>query len=124
MTTKLYDVVVKTGSYTNNQNEQKNRYENIGVMMQGDNGPYLLLKTTFNPAGVTNPDNRDTVLCSLFEQKDQNQPQTQQGYGQPQQGSTQQPQQQAPIQQHQQSQQNNYAQTQSGMPVQGFRQPR
>lgn len=72
MATKLYDVCVKTGSYTNNQGEQKNRYENIGTVMQGDDGgQFMLLKTTFNPAGVPNPDNRDTVMCSMFEPRTQ-----------------------------------------------------
>lgn len=73
MANKLYDVTVKTGSYTDAQGQPKGRYENIGVMMQGDNGPYLMLKRTFNPAGVPNEDNRDTVLCSLFEPKEQSQ---------------------------------------------------
>lgn len=91
---KMYDVVVKTGEYQNNQGETKGRYENVGTMMQGDNGPYLILKRTFNPAGVPNPDNKDSVIVSLFA------PQQQQGQ---QQGGFQQSQQQggfAPQQQH------------------------
>lgn len=78
----MYDVVVKTGEYTNGQGEQKSRYENIGTMMQGDNGPFLILKRTFNPAGVPNPDNKDSVIVSLFEPQNQqqnNQGQQQQG---------------------------------------------
>jgi hypothetical protein len=35
---KLYDVAVKTGSYTDKSGATKGRYENIGVMMEGDNG--------------------------------------------------------------------------------------
>lgn len=74
MATKLYDVCVKTGSYTNAQGEQKNRYENIGTVMQGnDGGQFMLLKTTFNPAGVPNPENRDTVMCSMFAPQQQQQ---------------------------------------------------
>tara|TARA_R110002020_G_scaffold54301_1_gene151544 strand:+ start:688 stop:1044 length:357 start_codon:yes stop_codon:yes gene_type:complete len=72
MAQKLYDVTVKTGEYTNNQGETKGRYENIGTMMQGDNGPFLILKRTFNPAGVPNPDNKDSVICSCFEPQQQN----------------------------------------------------
>lgn len=72
MATKLYDVTVKTGEYTNNQGENKGRYENIGTMMQGDKGPFLILKRTFNPAGVPNPDNKDSVICSCFEPQQQN----------------------------------------------------
>jgi len=72
MATKLYDVCVKTGSYTNQQGEPKNRYENIGTVMQGDDGgQFMLLKTTFNPAGVPNPENRDTVMCSMFTPQNQ-----------------------------------------------------
>ncbi len=73
MAQKLYDVTVKTGEYTNNQGETKGRYENIGSMMQGDNGPFLILKRTFNPAGVPNPDNKDSVICSCFEPQHQGQ---------------------------------------------------
>lgn len=97
MAQKLYDVVVKTGSYTNANGEEKNRYENIGVVMQGDNGPYMMLKRTFNPAGV--PDlsgrNSDTVMVSLFEPQQQgNVSAAQQSQQAPQQGYQQQPAQQ------------------------------
>jgi len=78
MVHKLYDVTVKTGSYTDAQGQPKVRYENNGVMMQGDIGPYLMLNRTFNPAGVPNEDNRNTVLCSSFEPKEQGQQQPQQ----------------------------------------------
>lgn len=99
MAQKLYDVVVKTGEYQGNDGQTKGRYENIGVMMQGDNGPYLLLKRHISPAGFPNPDNRDTVLCSLFSENNN--------------------QQQAPQQQNQngfnqQPQQNNYQQQSQG----------
>lgn len=72
MAKKLYDVSVKTGSYTDGSGQTKGRYENIGVMMEGDNGPYLMLKRTFNPAGVPGQNDRDTVLCSLFAPRDNN----------------------------------------------------
>lgn len=70
MAQKLYDVVVKTGEYQS-QGETKSRYENIGVVLQGDKGPYMLLKRTFNPAGVAS--DRDTIMVSLFEPKDDQQ---------------------------------------------------
>lgn len=84
---KIYDVVVKTGTYTDGQGQQKNRYENIGVVLQGNDGPYMLLKKTFNPAGV--PSDRDTIMVSLFQPQQNNQ----QAQG------NQPPQQQAPAQQ-------------------------
>lgn len=109
MATKLYDVCVKTGSYTNGQGEQKNRYENIGTVMQGDDGgQFMLLKTTFNPAGVPNPENKDAVLCSMFEPQ--------------QQGHQQAPQQQAPQQQYAQPHQQ-YTQPQQ-QPSQPYNQHR
>ena len=66
-TRKTHDLVIKTGSYTNNQGETKNRYENIGSMMEGDNGPFIIMKRTFNPAGVVNPENKDSLIVSCFE---------------------------------------------------------
>lgn len=100
MSQKLYDLVVKTGEYTNNQGETKGRYENVGSMMEGDNGPFLIMKRTFNPAGVANPDNKDSVIVSCFQPQDQQQAVPQQqapqpAYGQPQQ-APQQPYQQEP----------------------------
>lgn len=67
---KKYDLAVKTGSYTKN-GEEKGRYVNIGsVMAKDDGGEFILLNRTFNPAGVPNPENRDTVLVSKFPVKD------------------------------------------------------
>lgn len=64
---RIKDLAVKTGSYTVN-GETKNRYINVGSVMKSDDGStFLLLNTTFNPAGVPNPDNRDNVLISIFD---------------------------------------------------------
>ena len=122
MANKMYDVVVKTGTYQKG-NETKNRYENIGVVMDNGDGPFMLLKRTFNPAGVPDlkGDNSDMVLVSMFQPQEQNQQQQQapqqQGYqqqngiipakqqapgfngGQPAQGGFGQPNQQQPQQQ-------------------------
>ncbi|MBL4622880.1 MAG: hypothetical protein JKY89_10820 [Immundisolibacteraceae bacterium] len=86
--TKLFDAVVKTGEYTNGNNEVKGRYENVGSIMQGENGMFLILKRTFNAAGVPNPDNKDSVIVSFFEADNNKQGQQQGGYQQaaPQQG--------------------------------------
>lgn len=69
---KTYDLAVKTGTYKDKNGEQKNRYENIGTVVEGDNGPYIIMKRTFNPAGVPNPENRDTIVVSMFAPKDGN----------------------------------------------------
>ena len=70
---KLYDLAVKTGQYQNSKGETKGRYENVGSVMQGTDGQFLILKRTFNPAGVPNPEFKDSVIVSCFEPKDQQQ---------------------------------------------------
>ncbi len=69
---KKYDAVVKTGEYQIN-GETKGRYENVGSVMMGDNGPYLILKRTFNPAGVPNPEDRDSLIVSFYEPQEREQ---------------------------------------------------
>lgn len=74
MAQKIRDLAVKTGEYQDRQTgKTKGRYENVGAIMQGDNGSFIMLKRTFSPAGVINPDNRDSVLISIFEPRDQQQ---------------------------------------------------
>ena len=67
---KKYDIVAKVGTYTVN-GETKGRFMNVGVMMEKDGRPYILLNRTFNPAGLPNPDNKDNILLSLYEPKNQ-----------------------------------------------------
>ncbi len=65
MSKKLYDLSVKVGEGTSGA-----YWENIGVVMESDDPskpPYLLLKRTFNPAGV--PGNNRSVIVSCFEPK-------------------------------------------------------
>jgi hypothetical protein len=64
---KKFDLVVKVGEYTDNQGQTKGRFKNVGVMMEGDNGPYLLLDRTFNPAGVGGNEGRESIIVSLYE---------------------------------------------------------
>src|SRR3546814_20315666 len=70
MATKKYDLAVKTGSYEKN-GETKNRYENIGAVWQGENGPYITLKASFNHAGVPRRDGGDRILVACFDTSDQ-----------------------------------------------------
>ena len=62
---KIYDLAVKTGTYQKN-GETKGRYTNVGSVMEGDNGQFIILDRTFNPAGVPNPDNKSSVIVSMF----------------------------------------------------------
>ncbi len=76
---KIYDIVAKVGTYEKNR-ETKGRYENVGVVMDGDNGKFIIMKRTFNPAGVPNEQNRDTVILSLFKPKEQQQQPTEEDW--------------------------------------------
>jgi len=80
MSTKVYDIAVKTGTYMKD-GQEKGRYKNIGCVMKNDDGgSFMILDRTFNGAGLPNPEGRDTFIASLFEIKDQQQapPQQQQ----------------------------------------------
>lgn len=68
------DLAVRTGSYQNAQGEQKNRYENVGVVLRSGNDLMILLKPTFNPAGVPRKEGEETIVLSLFEIKDNSEP--------------------------------------------------
>mgnify|MGYP000470396241 CR=1 FL=1 len=79
---KKYDVAVKVGEYQKD-GQTKGRYMNVGAVLQGKDGPYLVLDRTFNPAGVPNPENRSNLILSLFAPKDGQQPQQQAAAHQP-----------------------------------------
>jgi hypothetical protein len=66
---KVYDLVVSVGSYQKD-GETKKRYKNVGVVMEGDNGMYVLLERTFNPAGCPNDKGSETVLISMMEPRE------------------------------------------------------
>lgn len=76
MAQKKYDVAVKTGTYLKD-GQEKSRYEQVGTIWEGDNGPYLVMKRTFNPAGVPFKDGSDSIFLSLFEPRQDDQPRQQ-----------------------------------------------
>lgn len=94
---KIMDITVKTGEYQDPQSGMtKGRYQNVGSLMLGDDGrQFIILDRTFNLAGVPNPQNRPSVILSLFEPKGQPAPAQP-----PQQGYAQQPTQQGYAQAH------------------------
>jgi len=71
---KKYDLSVKTGEYTDSSGVVKGRYQNVGVVMEGQNGPYILLNRTFNPAGVAGQADRESIIISMFEPKQNDAP--------------------------------------------------
>lgn len=85
-------LVVKTGEYTNQQGETKGEYTKVGVILNNQNGDFILMDPTVNLAGVLLKQNAlaakqgkqpsDSVMVSVFEdQPQQSQPQ-QGGYQQ------------------------------------------
>ena len=67
-TTRKYDVAVKVGEYEDSEGNTKGRYENVGVVLDSGDGEYMLLKKTFNPAGVSG--DGDRVILSFFEPRE------------------------------------------------------
>lgn len=66
---KTHDLAVKVGTYTQN-GQEKGRWENVGQVMNGENGEVLLLKRTFNPAGVPVAEGKDSIIVSKFPVRD------------------------------------------------------
>lgn len=87
---KLYDVVARVGSYTDANGQEKGRFQNVGAVIQNNNGGMnLLLAKWFNPAGLAE-DGKESVILSLFEpQQKAQQAGAQAGMQQPQQQYTQ-----------------------------------
>lgn len=71
---KLYDLAVKTGEYTTQSGEKKGRWQNVGAVMQGDDGnKFIMLARWFSPAGVPDLSGKggESILLSMFEPKQQ-----------------------------------------------------
>lgn len=64
---KIYDVVARVGSYTDQTGQEKGRFQNVGAVIQNSNGGMnLLLAKWFNPAALAE-DGKESVILSLFE---------------------------------------------------------
>lgn len=80
----------KVGEYPDKQSgETKGEYVQIGVILTNDNGEYLLLDPTVSLAGVLAKQNilalnkginqRDNVMCGIYEDQPKHQQEQQQG---------------------------------------------
>jgi hypothetical protein len=68
---KIKDLVVKVGTYEKD-GETKNKYENIGAIMERDDGgKFMFLKRSFNPAGVPYKNETESIIVSMFDVKNQ-----------------------------------------------------
>ena len=75
MAKKLYDIAVANGSYTDVEGNKKNRYANIGVVMQSDDGnAFAILERNANLAGFPYDATKgNSVVASLFKPDGQTQ---------------------------------------------------
>jgi|DEB0MinimDraft_4_1074332.scaffolds.fasta_scaffold16263_7 hypothetical protein len=68
MAKKLYDISVVNGSYTDVEGNKKNRYTNIGVIMETDDGnSFALIDRSANLAGFPYDESKgNSIVASLF----------------------------------------------------------
>ena len=69
---KKYDLCVRM-TYTDKNGYTKTSWENVGVMMENGNGPYLLIKPWVNFAGFPREEGRSHLIVSVFEHKENDQ---------------------------------------------------
>ena len=73
MATKKYDVAVKVGEYTNASGKKRNKYQNIGKVMEGNDGHIMILNALMiSPQlfALANRERKDSIIVSLFEPKE------------------------------------------------------
>jgi len=69
-TKKIKNLCVASGKYTGNDGQEHTNWLTIGAILQKeDGGKFMLLERTFNPAGCPNPENRSTLIVSMFDVK-------------------------------------------------------
>ena len=69
---KKYDLCVRM-TYTDKNGDTNTSWENVGVMMENGNGPYLLIKPWVNFAGFPREEGRSHLIVSVFEHKENDQ---------------------------------------------------
>lgn len=70
MATKKFDIAVKVGEYTAKDGTLKGRWQNVGAVMEGDGGPFIMLAKWFSPAGVPDARGGESILLSCFPPKE------------------------------------------------------
>lgn len=70
---KVKELAVAIRKYTDSSGQEKTQWENIGAIFKNEEGKsFISIKRTFNPAGVINPDNKDSIIVSMFDPKESN----------------------------------------------------
>ena len=69
---KLYDLAVKTGSYSGKDGNEKAVWLNIGAVWNGnDDTKFMLIKAWFNPAAIERKNGSDCISIAMFEPRDE-----------------------------------------------------
>ena len=64
------DLAVKVGTYQTKDGSTKNKYTQVGTLMEDESGAkFLLIDPCFNFAGVQREQGKDRVMVSLFDPK-------------------------------------------------------
>lgn len=72
-TKKIKNLSVALSKYTDHSGNEKTNWLNIGAIFQKDDGgKFMIINRTFNPAGVPNPDNKDSLIVGMFDVKSEN----------------------------------------------------
>ena len=66
---KLYDLAVGVRRYTKQDGTEKTSWENVGLIIQGEKTPYMMLKAHFNPAGISRKEGSESIVISMFPPK-------------------------------------------------------
>ncbi len=69
---KLYELAVRSGSYTDKDGNEKSTWLNVGsVWENNDNNQFMLLRATFNPAAIERKNGSDSITVAMFEPREQ-----------------------------------------------------
>ena len=64
-------IMIKHGEFTNRDGEVKNKWVQVGTILENNNGEYVLLDPTINLAGFDRTDKngevQDNLIASIFE---------------------------------------------------------
>ena len=76
-TKKIKNLAVALSKYTDHNGVEKTNWLNIGAIFQKDDGgKFMIINRTFSPAGVPNPENKDSLIVGMFDikEKDESKP--------------------------------------------------
>jgi len=69
---KLYDLAVKSGSYSTKDGNEKTIWQNIGAVWNGnDDTKFMLIKAWFNPAAIERKNGSDCISIAMFEPREE-----------------------------------------------------